>query len=134
MIRGRKVALTIIAIVVGLGILIFIISRTRAYLVGPEISSTNIENIMYLDTHHFTYEAHIKNSSHAIINGHSLPILNDGSIQQVLALSPGTNHIQVELQDSFKHSKSYEYILVTPESLPEINNFVDTYEERILTP
>jgi hypothetical protein len=134
MIRGRKVALTIIAAVVGLGLLVFIISRTRAYLVGPEITSTNAENIMYLDTHHFNYEAHIKNASHASINGYSLPILNDGTIQHVLALSPGTNHIQVELQDSFKHLKSYEYILVTPESLPEINNFVDTYEERILTP
>ncbi len=89
MIRGRKVALTIIAAVVGLGLLVFIISRTRAYLVGPEIASTNAENIMYLDTQHFNYEAHIKNASHASINGYSLPILNDGTIQHVLALSPG---------------------------------------------
>jgi len=129
MIRGRRIAITILTGVITLGIVVFIISRTYGYLIGPKVVNSTLDSITYLDTYSIIYEARTKNTEIAMINGHKLPIRDDNTIHYVLALVPGANNIELILIDSYQKKQTYYYTIITPH-LSKINDEGDTYEQR----
>ena len=134
MTRGRKIVTNILASIIGVGIVVFIISRIFGYVRGPIVSQTEVTTFQHIEQYSFNFIAETKNTAQAYINDLPVSLSETGTIQQIIALQPGMNHIELVLQDPFKKTRRYEYSITTPAfSLEEFNENEGIVEEALQT-
>lgn len=107
----------IIRIAIGLAILmsIFIVSRLLPFLLGPRITEINITSHDYVPKHSLNLEATVKYTQSATVNGVPAQLTQAGIMRHFLALNPGYNKIEIELEDTFGTIRKESFHIVTPD-------------------
>ena len=129
----RALVIKVVAVLIGLGIAIFVISRLFPYIQGPRVKEINVQSIQYQDSYHISIEATVRHTEQVRINSIPTALAQDGSILHTLALNPGRNIIELELSDGFGKTRNYQYTIITPSSdkvYPSVyNQAIETLEE-----
>jgi hypothetical protein len=107
---------SLIAIIAGVAILLFIISRIFPLVRGPHIDAINLDDVQYQDEYFINIEGKLGNTETILINDVRSSIDQYGNIAHTLALHPGRNIIELELIDGFEQRKKYYYTIITPAS------------------
>ena len=112
----RKLLIKVLTVVGILMVLLFIYSRVKPIINGPEYQYVNLQEISYQDEYVVSIEAQLIHTQEAKVNGIAVPINQDGNIRYLLALVPGHNIIELELNDNFGNTNISTYQVITPPS------------------
>ncbi|NCT00037.1 hypothetical protein GW765_03615 [Candidatus Parcubacteria bacterium] len=123
--NNRRTLIIRIGIILAILLSIFIFSRILPFLLGPRIIDINIEEYQYLHQHSLNLEAKVAYTQSAKVNGVSSQLTQEGIMRHFLALNPGYNLIEVELEDTFGNTKKESFHIIAPDleniKLPEDN-------------
>jgi hypothetical protein len=123
-----------VCICVGLLILLFIFLRVSPLLQGSQVVAINLASVQEYDKYIITLEAEVNHAESAEINGVPVSINQDDRIVAPLALAPGRNVITLVLTDTIDNTRSFEYIVITPDLdevyTPEYNEAVSIDEQE----
>lgn len=125
----RKIIISALGILLGLGILLFAYDRFSGIIDGPLLTDINIQDYEYSDNMSKTIVGTVKNTQHISINGYPIVIKDDSQFRHTIALAPGHTIIRVRLEDSFGSSREYSYTFISAAKAPDYFTTLDEAQQ-----
>lgn len=96
------------ALIVGLIIVVYAVSRSLQYTRGPEITIFQPQNNSTIGTSVTEIEGRADRVNALTLNGQSISMDEQGRFKETITIFPGSNIITLRAQDQFKRSTQVE--------------------------